>query len=143
VREWSHLMISFERNKILTVSTRSWHQCSVTQLSIIEPFLLGLKVTSFLDYLNSCLLNSLIPKVSYFTHLLLDLIKTLTNFILARTWNKVGCNFIGVSSILVEILMASNVFTLSIHHGLEWFLAIKEIRNQLRTYTEYLFMVES
>ena len=80
-------MILSQWHEILAVRSRSRHLSLVSQLSVIEPLILGLKVTGFLDDLNSCLLDALALEMPSLGHLLIDLVKACGYFILARSWD--------------------------------------------------------
>ena len=87
MREWLGLMILLQGHHFLVVCSWTRHLSFFSQLPILEPLVLGLKVTCFLDYLNISLFDTLALKMPSLGHLLINLIKALSDLILARTWH--------------------------------------------------------
>ena len=137
-----YFMVGFKRYHIIGVLSWTWHQCFISQVSIIKPAFLASHVTCILNNLHTNWFYPILSQMFSLVSLFLYVFKTYSIIILPRSWyilfTKTCSTCLSISALKrrlgpsdsthtswSEICWRSYIFTISIDHCLEWLLTIK------------------
>jgi hypothetical protein len=83
----SYFMVCFKRYHFIGVLSRTWHQCFISQVSIIKPAFLARHVTCILNNLHTNCFNPILSQMFRLVSLFLYVIESYSIIILSRSWH--------------------------------------------------------